>query len=61
MFKKMNFLQAESTLTEFSIELMVLKLLQNNAEMSHMLCHTPFQERGNEASVRVPRMFKSHV
>jgi hypothetical protein len=25
------------------------------------LCHTPFQERGNEASIRVPRMFKSHV
>jgi hypothetical protein len=24
-------------------------------------CHTPFQERGNEASIRVPTMFKSHV
>jgi hypothetical protein len=24
-------------------------------------CHTPFQERGNEASIRVPRIFKSHV
>jgi hypothetical protein len=24
-------------------------------------CHTPFQERGNEASIRVPRMFKSHA
>jgi hypothetical protein len=24
-------------------------------------CHTPFRERGNEASTRVPRMFKSHV
>jgi hypothetical protein len=24
-------------------------------------CHTPFRERGNEASIRVPRMFKSHV
>jgi hypothetical protein len=24
-------------------------------------CHTPFQERGNKASIRVPRMFKSHV
>jgi hypothetical protein len=23
--------------------------------------HTPFRERGNEASIRVPRMFKSHV
>jgi hypothetical protein len=25
------------------------------------ICHTPFRERGNEASIRVPRMFKSHV
>jgi hypothetical protein len=25
------------------------------------LCHTPFRERGNEASICVPRMFKSHV
>jgi hypothetical protein len=24
-------------------------------------CQTPFQERGNEASIRVPKMFKSHV
>jgi hypothetical protein len=24
-------------------------------------CHTPFQERGNKASIRVPRMFKSHA
>jgi hypothetical protein len=24
-------------------------------------CHTPFRERGNEASIRVPRMLKSHI
>jgi hypothetical protein len=24
-------------------------------------CHAPFRERGNKASKRVPRMFKSHV
>jgi hypothetical protein len=24
-------------------------------------CHTPFRERGNEASIRVPKMFKSHI
>jgi hypothetical protein len=24
-------------------------------------CHTPFRERGNEAPIRVPRMFKSHA
>jgi hypothetical protein len=24
-------------------------------------CDTPFRERGNEASIRVPRMFKSHA
>jgi hypothetical protein len=37
MFKKKNFLQPESTLAEFGIKLMVLKSLQNNAEMPHML------------------------
>jgi hypothetical protein len=26
-----------------------------------LFCHTTFQERGNEASIRVPRMFKSHA
>jgi hypothetical protein len=29
--------------------------------MSKANCHTPFQERGNETTIRVPRMFKSHV
>jgi hypothetical protein len=24
-------------------------------------CHTPFRDRGNEASIRVPSMFHSHV
>jgi hypothetical protein len=24
-------------------------------------CHTPFRDGGNEASIRVPRMFHSHV
>jgi hypothetical protein len=24
-------------------------------------CHTLFRERGNEAPIRVPRMFKSHA
>jgi hypothetical protein len=27
----------------------------------HGPCHTPFQERGNEASICVPRMFKLHA
>jgi hypothetical protein len=27
----------------------------------HVACHTPFREIGNEASIRVPRMFKSHA
>jgi hypothetical protein len=30
-------------------------------KMYYDLCHTPFRERGNEASIRVPRMFKSHA
>jgi hypothetical protein len=24
-------------------------------------CHFPFRDSGNEASIRVPRMFNSHV
>jgi hypothetical protein len=40
MSKKGNFLQPESTLGEFGIELMVPKSLQNNSEMSHMLFFT---------------------
>jgi hypothetical protein len=24
-------------------------------------CHTPFRDSGNEASIRVPRMFHAHV
>jgi hypothetical protein len=24
-------------------------------------CHTPFRDNGNEASIRVPKMFNSHV
>jgi hypothetical protein len=31
------------------------------SENSEPDCHTPFRERGNEASIRVPRMFKSHA
>jgi hypothetical protein len=40
MSKKRNFLQPESTLTEFGIELMIPKSLQNNLEMSDMLFFT---------------------
>jgi hypothetical protein len=40
MSKKWNFLQPESTLAEFGIELMVSKSLQNNTEMPHMLFFT---------------------
>jgi hypothetical protein len=37
MSKKSNFLQLESTLAEFGIQLMVPDSLQNNVEVSHML------------------------
>jgi hypothetical protein len=37
MSKKENFLQLESTLAEFGIELIVPKSLQNNSEMLCML------------------------
>jgi hypothetical protein len=46
---------------------MPLSMLKNRMIVSspggdmHPKCHTPFRERGNEASIRVPRMFKSHV
>jgi hypothetical protein len=40
MSKKRNFLQPESILTKFVIELMVPKSLQNNSEMLHMLFFT---------------------
>jgi hypothetical protein len=26
-----------------------------------VMCHTPFRDSGNEASIRVPRMLHSHV
>jgi hypothetical protein len=29
--------------------------------MGRMSCHTPFRDSGNEASIRVPRIFNSHV
>jgi hypothetical protein len=49
----------------FVIELMVPEspMAQGSpAEEQHQpKCHTPFRERGNEASIRVPRMLKSHA
>jgi hypothetical protein len=32
-----------------------------DAVAPHAACHTPFRERGNEPSIRVLRMFKSHA
>jgi hypothetical protein len=29
--------------------------------LAHTICHTRFRDSGNEASIHVPRMFKSHV
>jgi hypothetical protein len=40
MSKKGNFLQPESTLAEFGMELMVTKSLQNNPKMLLMLFFT---------------------
>jgi hypothetical protein len=40
MSKKQNFLQPESTLAEFGIELMVPKSLQNNTELPCMFFFT---------------------
>jgi hypothetical protein len=30
-------------------------------EEENLGCHTPFRDSGNEGSIRVPRMFHSHV
>jgi hypothetical protein len=38
------------------VDEVVLRLKNNESQ-----CQTPFRERGNEASIRVPRMFKSHA
>jgi hypothetical protein len=36
--------------------------LSSNARRTEIgRCHTLFREKGNEASIRVPRMFKSHA
>jgi hypothetical protein len=44
-----------------SMEKKLQAVQYNNREKVQLACHTPFRERGNEASIRVPRMFKSHV
>jgi hypothetical protein len=38
-----------------------LGAMESEIESMHDNCHTPFRERGNEASIHVPRMFKSHI
>jgi hypothetical protein len=35
--------------------------LQKELQEEMAACHTPFRDSGNEASIRVPRMFHSHV
>jgi hypothetical protein len=37
------------------------RLASNGQHRSDTTCHSPFSENGNEASIRVSRMFKSHV
>jgi hypothetical protein len=37
------------------------RLTSYSQHSSDTTCHTPFRKRGNEASIRVPRMFKSHA
>jgi hypothetical protein len=37
------------------------RLRSMSLSTSESLCHTPFRDSGNEASIRVPRMFHSHV
>jgi hypothetical protein len=54
---------------EFSSSVVISSVVANAMALvnNHMpdfdaeICHTPFRDSGNEASIRVPRMFKSHV
>jgi hypothetical protein len=42
----------------------VVKVLQGHPKAdveSLNICHTLFRDRGNEASIHVPRMFHSHI
>jgi hypothetical protein len=44
-----------------SLALQLASSTRRDVNMCHLSCHTPFREIGNEASIRVPRMFKSHA
>jgi hypothetical protein len=52
---------ARAAVRSFSGEAPAQEVVQLLPRGLLLLCHTPFQERGNEASIRVPRMFKSHA
>jgi hypothetical protein len=50
-------------LVKLTASITAVKAVEFIKEIMYMfgICRTPFQERGNEASICVPRMFKSHV
>jgi hypothetical protein len=37
------------------------RFIERFSKISKPMCHTPFRDSGNEASIHVPRMFHSHV
>jgi hypothetical protein len=57
LMKKFNMAKFKPVSTPMSTAA-ALDLDENNEVVD---CHTPFREIGNEASIRVPRMFKSHA
>jgi hypothetical protein len=51
-----------SFVTYMSLRAFGLARLESYGQLgSDTTCHTPFRENGNKASIRMPRLFKSHV
>jgi hypothetical protein len=48
---------------EFLLQRQIHLLLELERYLEDVMsiCHTPFRDSWNEASIRVPRMFQSHV
>jgi hypothetical protein len=56
-----SLIQQDSTFKKMTPDDVLSKIINHEMLVEETQCHTPFQERGNEASIRVPKMFKSHV
>jgi hypothetical protein len=59
-FLRVNFLARPTIMCSSAISTLIQTTWEKRKVLMQ-LCHTPFREIGNEASIRVPRMFKSHA